>query len=492
MHQKIVDVLIVGAGPTGLTLACELRRRGVEVKLIDQMHERTTQSRALGLQARSLEVFEKLGVLDQILDRGLPVDTVQLYENGRQIGMTSLSILSIAYPFVLIIPQADTEEVLNRRLEQLGGRIERSLTLVSLRGNQATISNASGQNEVITATWIVGCDGAHSAVRRALHIPFRGIKFAENFALADVVIENCQISRHEIHGYMSPAGVLGVMALPKKNHYRLITTFHDDTSTTDLKIPFLEKVIKERANVSLSIQNIVWASMFTIHRRIVPRMSQGFVFLCGDAAHIHSPAGGQGLNIGIQDAFNLAWKLALVHQRRASPELLETYQEERHPVAQKTLWGTTFATFFISTPYRLLRHVFFKAFAALFKWNFFRKQFSATLAEVRTHYKYSRLSWQSVRDVLWKGPKPGTRAPLLESAEETRFIILVFGAPEYNPELPNECVIRHCPLDSVMALPYHALKPCLYIIRPDGYIASRSRRLPTDLKKVIHDNLFLF
>ncbi len=146
MHQKIVDVLIVGAGPTGLTLACELRRRGVEVKLIDQMPARTTQSRALGLQARSLEVFEKLGVLDQILDRGLPVDTVQLYENGKQIGMTSLSILSIAYPFVLIIPQADTEEILTNRLEQLGGHIERSLTLVSLRGNQATISNASGQN----------------------------------------------------------------------------------------------------------------------------------------------------------------------------------------------------------------------------------------------------------------------------------------------------------------------------------------------------------
>jgi len=491
MHQKIVDVLIVGAGPTGLTLACELRRRGIQIRLIDQMPARTTQSRALGLQARSLEIFEKLGVLDQILDKGLPVDTVQLYENGKQIGMTSLSILSIAYPFVLIIPQADTEEILTNRLEELGGQIERSLTLVSLRGNQATISNASGEQEVITATWIVGCDGAHSAVRHALHIPFRGIKFAENFALADVIIKECPISRHEIHGYMSPAGVLGVIALPKKDHFRLIATFHDDTKSADLKIPFLEKVIQERADVTVSIQDVLWASMFTIHRRIVPRMTQGFVFLCGDAAHIHSPAGGQGLNIGIQDAFNLAWKLALVHQRRAHPELLETYQEERHPVAQKTLWGTTFATFFISTPYRTLRHIFFKAFATLFKSEFFRKQFAATLAEVKTHYKFSRLSWQSIRDVFWKGPKPGTRAPLLESARETRFIVLVFGAPDYNPELQEECVIRHCPLDSVMALPYHATKPCFYIIRPDGYIAFRSTKLLADLKKEIHDNLFL-
>ncbi len=492
MHQKIVDVLIVGAGPTGLTLACELRRRGIQIRLIDKMLERTTQSRALGLQARSLEIFEKLGVLDKILDRGLPVDTVKLYENGKQIGMTSLSILSIAYPFVLVTPQADTEEILTNRLEELGGQIERSLTLVSLRGNQATIANSAGEQEVITATWIVGCDGAHSAVRHALHIPFRGIKFTENFALADVVIENCPISRHEIHGYMSPAGVLGVLALPKKDHFRLITTFHDDTTTGDLKIPFLEKVIQDRTKISISIQDVLWASMFTIHRRIVPRMTQGFVFLCGDAAHIHSPAGGQGLNIGIQDAFNLAWKLALVHQRRAHPELLETYQEERHPVAQKTLWGTTFATFFISTPYRLLRHIFFKAFAALFKSEFFRRQFAATLAEVKTHYKFSRLSWQSVRDVFWKGPQPGTRAPFLESAPETRFIILIFGAPHYNPELQEECVIRHIPLDSAIAMPYHATQPCLYIIRPDGYIAFRSRKLLPDLKQEIHDNLFLY
>ena len=121
----------------------------------------------------------------------------------------------------------------------------------------------------------------------------------------------------------------------------------------------------------------------------------------------------------------------------------------------------------------------------------FRKQFAATLAEVKTHYKFSRLSWQSIRDVFWKGPKPGTRAPLLESAEETRFIVLVFGAPNYNPELQQECVIQHIPLDDVMALPYHATKPCLYIIRPDGYIAFRSTRLLADLKQEIHENLFL-
>ncbi len=492
MQQKIVDVLIVGAGPTGLTLACELKRRGIEIRLIDQLPARTTQSRALGLQARSLEVFEKMGVLDQVLDRGLPVDTVHLYEKGKQIGMTSLSILSIAYPFVLIIPQADTEEILNDRLQQLGGQVERSLTLVSLRGNQAKIAHASGEIETVTATWIIGCDGAHSAIRHSLNIPFKGTKFAENFALADVTIPDCPLSRRDIHAFLSSKGILGFIALPKKNQFRLITTFHDETKTADLKIPFLEKIIRQRSKLSLSIQDLQWASMFTIHRRIVPRMSQGFVFLCGDAAHIHSPAGGQGLNIGIQDAFNLAWKLALVHQGHARPELLETYQEERHPIARNTLWGTTFATFFISTPYRFLRHIFFKGLGYLFKSSFFRKQFAATLAEVRTHYKYSSLSWQSFADIFWKGPKPGQRAPLLENADEPRFILLIFGADDYNPELPSELFsIQHLALDSVMALPYRATKPCLYLIRPDGYLAFRTQSLPKDLKKIFKSNLLL-
>lgn len=491
MQQKFVDVLIVGAGPTGLTLACELTRRGIQVRLIDQLPAPTTQSRALGLQARSLEIFEKLGILDDLLDRGLPIDTAHLYENGKQIGMTSLNVLPIAYPFILIIPQSETESILTARLEELGGRIERNLSLVSLKGNQVLIAHASGEKENITATWIIGCDGAHSAVRHALNLPFKGTKFSEHFALADVKTTDFSLPPHEIHGFLSTDGILGLIPLPKKNHFRLITIFQDATKTSDLNRAFLEKVFQDRAKMSISIEEVLWASMFTIHRRIVPQMSQGFVFLCGDAAHIHSPAGGQGLNIGIQDAFNLAWKLALVQQGRARPELLETYHEERHPVAKKTLWGTTFATFFISTPYQTVRKIFFRLLGILFKWPLFRKQFAEILAEVRTHYKYSRLSWQPLRDIFWRAPQPGTRAPLLENAEETRFILLVFGAPDYHPELPTEFVTEHYPLDSVMALPYRATKPCLFLIRPDGYIAFRTRKLPQRLKERLQENLFL-
>jgi len=485
MPQKSIDVLVVGAGPTGLTLACELLRRSLQIRIIDRLPAQTTQSRALGLQARSLEVFEKLGILDKILDRGLPVDTVHLYENGKQIGRTSLSVLPIAYPFVLIIPQSETEEILNERLEQLGGKVERNRSLIELKEGQAICST-----ETIAAKWIIGCDGAHSVVRHSLNLPFNGTKFSENFALADVIVSDCSLARRDIHGFLSPAGVLGIIPLPKKNQFRLLTTSQE--ADLDLTIPFLKELIQERAHLSLSIEKILWASTFTIHRRIVPRMSQGSVFLCGDAAHIHSPAGGQGLNIGIQDAFNLAWKLAFVHQGHAAPELLSTYQEERHPVAQHTLWGTTFATFFISTPHAGLRRFFFRALARLFKSEIFCKRFASALAEVRTHYKHSRLSWQPLRDIFWRGPRPGQRAPLLENAEDTRLTLLIFGAPDFQPELSDQLfAFQHIPLDSVLALPYLAKRPCLYLIRPDGYIASRSRTLNQTFIKKMKRNLFL-
>jgi 2-polyprenyl-6-methoxyphenol hydroxylase-like FAD-dependent oxidoreductase len=486
----MVDVLIIGAGPTGLTLAIELLRRGLNIRIIDQLTARTTQSRALGLQARSLEVFEKLSVLDKMLDRGLPIDTVHLYQNGKQIGMTSLSILPIAYPFVLIIPQADTEAILTERLEELGGKIERGISFLELCNNQAVLAHPSEKKEIVAAKWIVGCDGAHSALRHALNIPFKGTKFSESFALADVTIPNCPLAHRDIHGFLCSTGILGCIPLPKKNQFRLITTSTDLIKSEDLTAPFLEKLIQNCTKLNLKIENILWASVFTIHRRIVPQMSKGSLFLCGDAAHIHSPAGGQGLNIGIQDAFNLAWKLALVHQGHAKEELLETYQEERHPIARHTLWGTTFATFFIAAPHSCVRRFFFKVLSLLFKLPSFRKRFAEALAEVRTHYKGSRLSWQPFSVIFWKGPKPGVRAPLLENAEETKFILLVFGAPDYKPDLPHDLFsIQHLPLDSVLATAYRAKKPCLYLIRPDGYIAFRSQDLSSNLRKEFEEHL---
>jgi 2-polyprenyl-6-methoxyphenol hydroxylase-like FAD-dependent oxidoreductase len=237
---------------------------------------------------------------------------------------------------------------LSDRLQQLGGRVERNVSFQELEEGKAVIAHASGETETVLASWIIGCDGAHSLVRHSLNIPFKGTKFSEYFVLADVAIPDFPLQRREIHAFLSNRVFLGMTPPPRKNHFRLLTISKSAIETNDLTVPFWNQLVQERTTRAISIEKIIWASTFTVHRRIVSRMSQGSVFLCGDAAHIHSPAGGQGLNIGIQDAFNLGWKLALVIQGIALPELLATYQEERLPVARRTLWGTTFATFFIS------------------------------------------------------------------------------------------------------------------------------------------------
>jgi 2-polyprenyl-6-methoxyphenol hydroxylase-like FAD-dependent oxidoreductase len=484
------DVLIIGAGPVGLTLACDLKRRGLNVRIIEKLAEPTTQSRALGLQAHALDVFGKLGVLDQILQQGLPVNTVHLYENGHQIGMYSLAALPIAHPFVLIIPQADTEAILNAHFEKLGGRVERNLSLVGLEDSKAIIAHPNGTTETISADWIAGCDGAHSAVRHAMDIPFKGTKFAENFVLADAVIPHFSLTEG-INGFLNNSAILGVIPFREKNHFRLFTVTQKQVEPQDLTTAFWQNLLQERSGQPLSIEQITWTSKFTVHRRIVPQMSKGPVFLCGDAAHIHSPAGGQGLNIGIQDSFNLGWKLALVQQGHASPELLETYQEERLPIARHTLWGTTFATFFVASPHTALRRFFFKAIAWAFRTNFFKNRLAMAISGVKTRYRHSRLSRQPLKDIFWKGPRPGDIAPVADLSEETRFTLIVFGAPDYQPDIPAGLFkILNIPLTDERAESYGAQQPCLYLVRPDGFIGYRSKMPAPNLNKTLK-RLFL-
>jgi 2-polyprenyl-6-methoxyphenol hydroxylase-like FAD-dependent oxidoreductase len=449
------NILIVGAGPTGLVMACKLALSGIPFRLIDKLDAPTPQSRALALQARSLDIFAKLGVLAPMLDQGLALDTALLYANGQEIAKMQFTNVPTPYPFVLVLPQSDTEAILTARLEELGGRIERKTELLSLSGHTATLLLPSGEKEMLEATYIIGCDGAHSTVRHALALPFKGAKFPENFYLADVVIPT--LSHREIHAFMTPQGILGIIPLPNAHHFRLITA----GSPPDLP--------------NLSISEVIWASDFSIHRRIVSHFSVGPTFLCGDAAHIHSPAGGQGLNIGIQDAFNLAWKLALVHHGYANTSLLHTYHRERHKVAKHTLFATTLATFFISTPYRHLRHLFFHLFGKLLKLPFFRARFSAALAETKTHYR----KWYAFS--LWPGPKPGDLAPILSNDPDPNFILLVFGKPDFQFSHPV-VTVRHIPLDHALAIPFKVKKPCYYLIRPDGYVARRSCKFAFEMQ----------
>jgi len=447
-----VDVIVVGAGPCGLTLACELLKRGVRVRIFDQLSHTTEQSRALGLQIRTLELFSSLGVLSQMQSAGLLVDKIRLYNCGKPVGKISCPIL--------VLPQFNTEEILNAKLEELGGKVERPVVVSQIAGETASLIFADGRQENLSARWIVGCDGAHSTVRRSVGAPFQGTKFPENFALADVVA-SAPFSHEELHGFLGNGSAFALFPLPQKDQFRMVASLPLDFNEKALSSAYLQQIARERTGAPVLLKQLLWTSIFTIHQRVTPQFRYGSVFLCGDAAHIHSPIGGQGLNISVQDSFNLGWKLALVAQGKAPPELLDTYNRERRPIALKTLKGTRMGTFIMNSMPR--RMIFFIPF---------KKKIARAISQIGYRYSKPR-PW---RDFFWRGPKPGSRSP--KNFEDPRLTLLVFG--DLHPNLPEDVfTIRHAALESPLAVLFSVRIPALYLIRPDNIIEFRIR-YPTE------------
>jgi len=341
------DVLIVGAGPTGLTLACELLRRGVNCRIIDKAASPATTSRALGLQPRTLELFDTMGIIDRVLSAGGPVIDANLYAGNRlplTLSAAGLRNLDTPYPRLWITPQASVERPLIERLLELGGTVERSRELADFRQMDsrviATVRHGdSDATEEIHAGWLVGCDGARSRVRKTLGVSFEGGTYEEKFLLADVDLDWSR-ERDRTHTWFPPDGMFSVFPLPGTSQWRIFAVLEDE-AVPPLSLELFQRLLGERTgDVETTLSNPTWMSNFTINRRMVDRYRVGRAFLAGDAAHVHSPFGAQGMNTGIQDAFNLAWKLALVVQGEASARLLDTYEEERLPVARRVLAQT--------------------------------------------------------------------------------------------------------------------------------------------------------
>jgi 2-polyprenyl-6-methoxyphenol hydroxylase-like FAD-dependent oxidoreductase len=346
MFDRMVDVLVVGAGPTGLVAASELIRHGLSVRVIDRLTEPNDKSRALGIQARSLEILDDLGVADELIARGNPCANVAVFAGGTAIVRASLEDLETRYPYVLVIPQHATEAVLAQRLVALGGRIERGVELVGYEerdGGVVARVRAGGEESEIHAAWLIGCDGAHSTVRKAAGLEFKGRHYDERFALADVDVE-WDVPSDQVTTFFGTTGVTACFPLAGKRWRVFSSTADTNDETADPSIEEVAALLAERSQLSPRVSNATWLARFRIGARQVERYRHGRVFVAGDAAHIHSPLGGQGMNTGMQDAHNLAWKLALVHQRHAQKALLDSYHAERHPVAAQILRGTDVAT----------------------------------------------------------------------------------------------------------------------------------------------------
>ncbi len=478
MISKSPVILVCGAGPTGLTLACALAERGLEVRIIEENPNPVKETRALGIQARTLEIFERLGVIEPFLQRGLRVNGLNIYDNKNKLLSIHLDHLETAYPFILSIPQEETEKILAHHLEKLGKKVERGTKLCSIQNGCAFLRHSNGEEELFSPAWVVGCDGAHSTVRHSLRFSFKGVALPEFFALADLKMET-SLTHEEAHLFLSKEGICGCIPLPRAHEFRVIFPLREKAAP-DLN--FCRAQFEKRApHFPVEITSGSWFSLFSIHRRIAPKFQKKHIFLAGDAAHIHSPVGGQGMNTGIQDAYNLAWKLALVHERRSPKKLLKSYNQERYPVAKRVLFFTTLATKLLLTEHAFLRRIFFFLVPHL--------NVQPKIADLTLRYK-SRIIKQPWGDLFWKAPKIGTRAPDVEIARSGKKLfdylhkqehtLLIFGSISLDlKELLSlhRVSLFHSGDEEEIAQRYTAEKNSVFLIRPDGYIGYRSRTL---------------
>ncbi|MFF0131714.1 FAD-dependent monooxygenase [Streptomyces mirabilis] len=336
-----LDVLVVGAGPTGLALAAQLHTFGAAFRIVDRSLDRVREPRALAIQPRTLEALAPFGVTDELIRRGNPAMQLRMHLPRRvvQVPLFDIGLADTAYPFLLFLSQAETENVLSEHLSGQGVDVERGTELVGLERTGSSIicrlRRGDGIEEALEATYVVGCDGAHSTVRAEAGIGFEGYAYPQTFLLADLEVDGLEPGA--VHTYMAGAGVLFFFPLGSPATWRMLTMRPPGAPGTEVSLGLLQEITDRYVGDRLALRDPVWMTDFHLHNRGAAHYRSGPFFLAGDAAHIHSPAGAQGMNTGIQDALNLGWKLALMGRGRAPAEWLETYEAERAPVGRNVL-----------------------------------------------------------------------------------------------------------------------------------------------------------
>ncbi|MCH9611797.1 MAG: 6-methylpretetramide 4-monooxygenase [Chlamydiia bacterium] len=401
----MVDVLIVGAGPTGLVLASELTRYGVSVRIIDKNKGPVKESRALATQARVLELFTFMGISDQLIEKGKPIDRMEIFSNGNRLGEILFDQLQTPYPYLLSLPQYELERVLVAHLERQGMSVDRETEMVEFAQSEDQVIAKLASGEEVSARYLVGCDGAHSFVRKALGMGFAGKSFSETISIADVKVK-WKLSHDHSHAFWQREGVFAAIPLPKEDFYRLIFASDAIKGVEDVQ-QAVRGLVDEEAIVS----DEEWITCFKVNSRLVKEYRHKRVFLAGDAAHINSPVGGQGANAGCQDAYNLAWKLAFVLQGKGAESLLESYHLERHAIAKELLHRTEAATHMVTlkSNWRIfLRDLAMRLFLR-FPW--LQNKMVEAMSQIGLVYPRSR--WIKEGGHFKRGPRPGLRMPNL-------------------------------------------------------------------------------
>jgi 2-polyprenyl-6-methoxyphenol hydroxylase-like FAD-dependent oxidoreductase len=355
------DVLIVGAGPVGLFLANECARRGLRWRLVESHATQSKHSKALAIFPRTLEIFDMAGLVRPFLERANRVTSVAVVTHGRTLAHMKFTPEESPYSFIAMVPQDVTERLLVEALELRGGGVEYETSFVSAVQHDDHVSamlESKGQRRELAAKFVVGCDGAHSAVRHFLNLPFEGAEYNDLFLLADIETnealptDQLQLCPNEL----GPVAIFPMSAV-RRRVVATVQQMEGDAPSLDL----VRKILAERAPSGIEARSLYWSSYFHIHHRQVAQLRSERMFIAGDAAHIHSPFGGQGMNTGLQDVWNLAWKLDLAVQGHGNEELLDSYTAERRPVIKNVIETTHFLTKAMGTPNKLaqvLRNTF--------------------------------------------------------------------------------------------------------------------------------------
>ncbi|HJT97035.1 MAG TPA: FAD-dependent monooxygenase [Rhodanobacteraceae bacterium] len=493
------DVLIVGAGPTGLMLANQLARRGVSFLIIDRHGGPARETRALGVQARTLEIYQKLGIVERALELGKPGYGATLWAEGKRKGHVPLGAGKgvTPYPYILILGQDDNERIMGEKLNALGASVSWNTELVAFEQRDdrvvATLKDADGATRTMEAAWVAGCDGARSIVRTQNGIDFVGAPYEHVFFVADVVMTGTMVP-DEVNVYLWKSGFHLFFPMRGKDHWRIVGILPPelrgrDDVTFDTVVPS----VRGEAGSDLSFQSCSWFSTYRIHHRAAARFRAGRCFLMGDAAHIHSPVGAQGMNTGLQDAYNLAWKLALVVQGKADATLLDTYEAERIPVAQHLLNSTDrgFKLIVSDSPWAGLLRTQVLARIAAFAMSRPRVQAYAfsTVSQTGIRYAKSPLSVSTER-LPERAPQAGDRFPwlklkrradgpaedLFEALDDKHFQLFIFGQeapPSVDASFGDLLQTHAIPTDAANDAELARAKipqPSFYLVRPDGYI----------------------
>jgi 2-polyprenyl-6-methoxyphenol hydroxylase-like FAD-dependent oxidoreductase len=460
-NRNDTDVLIAGAGPVGLFLANECARRGLRHRIVETRATQSEHSKALAIFPRTLEIFDMAGVVAPFLAEANRATSVAVIAHGRSLAQMPFAPEHTPYPFIAMVPQDATERLLAERLQQRGGSIDYNTTLVGAAACDDHVHvtlEHDGQRSELDAAFVIGCDGAHSAVRHLLNLSFEGAEYRDLFLLADIETndtlpaDQLQLCPHEL----GPVAIFP-MSATRRRVVAMIREPQGDAPSLDL----VREILAQRAPAGIEARALHWSSYFHIHHRHVAQMRSGLMFVAGDAAHIHSPFGGQGMNTGLQDAWNLAWKLDLVLQGRGSEALLDSYDAERLPVIRNVIATTDFMTKALGTPSKLAQLLRNAVIPMVSRLAPFQHAFVQRLSELDVGYRGSPIVDGSGARWFDESLRGG-------DGIRSRYLLMI-GSDVAPPTI--EAARQFAGTFPGLVDWRMSQQPGLALIRPDGYIA---------------------